>query len=283
MSRLLDIDTGEFARRYGGGPMAIRHSLGDHRLLTVEAVAELADDLPAGKVEHNAGALPSVLPGGEAPRSELSPGEIARGIERNGQWMVLKNIELSPAYRQLLDETLDEVAPLVEGREGEGGMTRREGFIFLSAPGSVTPSHLDPEHNFLLQVRGTKDMHVGRFASPEHEQRELERYYHGGHRNIDRLPDTAETYHLSPGDGVYVPVHAPHWVANGPHASVSLSITWYTPAVEQAGRVHAFNGRLRRLRLAPRPPGRRPGADRGKALAQRSLSGLTRIARVRRD
>jgi hypothetical protein len=274
MSGLLDIDAEELARRYGRDSMAIDHRLADHRLLTVEAVAELADELPVDKVEHNAGALPSVLPGGEAPRSDLSPGEIARGIERNGQWMVLKNIELSPDYRQLLDDTLDEVAPLVAGREG--GMTRREGFIFLSAPGSVTPSHLDPEHNFLLQVRGTKDMHVGRFASAAHEQSELERYYHGGHRNIDRLPETAETYNLVPGRGVYVPVHAPHWVANGPQASVSLSITWYTPAVDRAGRVHAFNGRLRRLRLDPRPPGD-GGADHAKAFLQRSLSRLKRL------
>ena len=34
-------------------------------------------------------------------------------------------------------ETLDEVAPLVADREG--GMIDREGFIFLSAPGSMTP------------------------------------------------------------------------------------------------------------------------------------------------
>ena len=45
-------------------------------------------------------------------------------------------------------------------------MTEREGFIFLSAPGSTTPAHTDPEHNFLLQVRGPKEMNVGAFPDP---------------------------------------------------------------------------------------------------------------------
>jgi len=35
-------------------------------------------------------------------------------------------------------------------------MGRREGFIFVSSPGSVTPHHMDPEHNFLLQITRTE-------------------------------------------------------------------------------------------------------------------------------
>ena len=33
----------------------------------------------------------------------------------------------------------------------------REAFIFISSPNTVTPYHMDPEYNFLLQIRGTKD------------------------------------------------------------------------------------------------------------------------------
>lgn len=202
-------------------------------------------------------------------RSDRPVGEIARTIDSNDCWMVLKNIERDPEYKRLLDESLDQVAPHV--RDSEGGMTKREGFVFLSAPGSMTPSHTDPEHNFLLQVRGTKQISVGRFPDARTEQLVLEQAVSGAHRNIDWEPHEARAFDLSPGDGVYVPPHAPHWVQNGGEVSVSLSITFATAAVEDRRRIHSINARLRRLGLSPAPPGRRPGADRGKAACSRAL------------
>ena len=80
----------------------------------------------------------------------------------------------------------------------EGGMGMREGFVFLSAPGSVTPSHTDPEHNLLLQIRGTKDMNVGESPDAGTQQTVLES---GGHRNIDWEPVNSRTFALGPATG----------------------------------------------------------------------------------
>ncbi len=253
--------------------MGVGHSLTQHPLLSVEAIARLAERLPEDRVEHNVADLPKVVDPNAVRQRDEPPGEIARNIERNGCWMVLKNIESDADYKRLLDECLDEVAPYV--RERDGGMTEREGFIFLSAPGSVTPSHTDPEHNFLLQVRGTKQMNVGRFPDTETEQLALEQALGGGHRNVNWEPADPVTFALQPGDGVYVHPHAPHWVQNGPEVSVSLSITFATPASQKTRRVHAINARLRRLGLSPTPPGRRPRLDRGK------VAGFNAMGRVR--
>jgi hypothetical protein len=283
LSQLLHIDQQRLAEDFGRRPFMVEHSLTDHPLLSVESIARLADRIPAGSVEHNRGDVPEVLADGEAERADLSPGEIARGIETNGCWMVLKHIEHDEEYNRLLDETLDEVAPLVSDREG--GMQRREGFIFLSAPGSVTPSHIDPEHNFLLQIRGWKEMHVGRLPNGDGdgEQRVLEHYYgSGGHRNLESKPEDAANFRLDPGQGIYVPVHAPHFVRNGDAVSVSLSITWFTPTLVRNARVHALNARLRRLGIAPQPPGARPSADRAKAGMANALAAARRTVRARR-
>ena len=226
-------------------------------------------------MEHNYANLPKIADPDAVRRSEEPPGEVARGIETNGCWMVLKNIELDPDYKRLLDESLDEVTPHVHHRGG--GMTEREGFIFLSAPGSVTPSHTDPEHNFLLQVRGTKQMNVGRFPDSATEQLVLEDAVGGGHRNVDWEPQDPIAFDLGPGEGVYVHPHAPHWVQNGREVSVSLSVTFATPASETTRRVHAINARLRRLGLSPTPPGRRPRLDRWKAAGSRALGRLRAI------
>jgi hypothetical protein len=265
----LDIDASQFARNFGREAYSVRHDLSNHPLLTVEAIAELAGRLPEDQIEHNVGKLPVVLEGQEAPRVDQSPAEIARGIESNGCWMVLKSIESDGSYRQLLDECLDEVAPMVAGREG--GMGDRQGFIFLSAPGSVTPAHFDPEHNFLLQIRGKKALNVGGFPDRATEQREVERYHLGGGRNINWKPIDAREYMMGPGDGVYVPVHMPHWVTVPDNVAVSLSITFYTPATDDAIVLHKFNGGLRKFGLKPAAPGRRRGVDRAKVLAGRGL------------
>jgi hypothetical protein len=276
MTQLLRID---LEAGFGRAPFRVGHELADHPLLELDRIAELADALPAAQVEHNLGAVPELLPGGVAPRLDASPGEIARGIHENGCWMVLKLIETDPSYRALLHELLDQVAPSVP----DGPMLRREGFIFLSAPDTTTPAHVDPEHNFLLQIEGTKTMVVGAFPDARSEQLELERHYGGGHRNMAAMFASPNEFVLEPGDGVYVPVHAPHLVRNGPATSISLSITWRTPATEVAEKAHVANARLRRLGLSPAAPGRRPAADRAKAIAARSVQGLHRRLAGRRS
>jgi hypothetical protein len=273
MTQLLEIDETELAGHFAETPFGVHHNLTEHELLSVEAVAKLAEALPGESIEHNRGDVDAVVADGAVSVVDETPGDIARNIEANGCWMVLKNIEQVPAYKQLLDETLNEVDPLVEGREG--GMNLREAFVFLSAPNSTTPAHTDHEHNFLLQVRGSKQMNIGRFLDREVEQLQVEKMF-AGHRNMDRLPDEPTAYELSPGDGVYVPPNAPHWVVNGPSVSVSLSITFRTPVTERGAVVHSINRRLRKLKIRPRPPGDHLATDKAKFAVHRTLKSLRR-------
>jgi hypothetical protein len=241
-----------------------------HSLLSLEAIAELADRLPPGSTERHAAEQPKLVPGGAADIGGR-PSETVLGIEDNGCWMVLWYIEQDAEYKALLDGCLGEVEEHLVGNEG--AICQREAFLFLSAPNAVTPLHFDPEQNFLLQIRGQKDMNVCSFADEADHLRELERYYGGGHRNLEAMPAESETFRLEPGMGVYVPSFFPHWVQNGPRASVSLSLTFRTQASRRAERVHTINARLRRLGLKPVPPGVSPVRDRTKELAYTALRG----------
>jgi ribosomal protein L16 Arg81 hydroxylase len=155
-------------------------------------------------------------------------------------------------------------------------MRYRKAYLFLSAPGATTPAHFDPEQNLLLQIRASKEFSVGRFTDPSQRQAELDRYFDGGHRNLDRMPELEETFPMGPGDGVYVPPFAPHWVHVGAHASISLSITFRTRASLEMERVSHFNARMRRLHLSPRRPGISPSRDRLKASVIETLGALRR-------
>jgi hypothetical protein len=233
---------------------------------------ELATTMPSHLIEHHRGRdLDLVMPDLGWDVVEAPPLEVARDIEATGTWMVFWHVEEMPEYDALLHEVLDGVMSRVSGREGELGPL--EGFIFFSAPGTVTPAHVDPEHNFLLQILGTKKFVAGGYPDMGIQQRTAERYYLGGsHRNLDWLPPEALVAELEPGMGVYSPYLCPHWVNNGDEVSISFSATFQTTTRQKWGRVHRFNGRLRRLGLSPRPPGRASMIDDGKRLVEAMAS-----------
>lgn len=247
------------------------HHLPDHPLLSLEALAQLGEGLPPSEVEYNPGNVPIGILPEDIPSNGLSIGETIRTIDSNGSWAVLKNIENVAAYRALLMDLLGELEPVVTPRTG--AMLTPQGFIFISSPGSITPFHFDPEHNILLQLRGTKVMNVWpagdeRFA----HRREHERYHTGGHRNLpwqDAYRSGAQQVPLGPGDAVLMPVMAPHFVANGDAPSISLSITWRSEWSYREAEAHAANAALRRMGLDPAMPPRWPSHAWAKTVAWR--------------
>lgn len=247
---------------YPERPGPLVHDLGDHPLLSRDALADLAPRLPEGNVEYNRAMIPIGIMPEDVPANGLDLAETIRSIETNGSWAVLKHIETVPEYRDLLLSLLAELEPVVGPRTG--AMLTPQGFIFLSSPNAITPFHFDPEHNILLQIRGTKVMHVWpagdpRFAAPEQH----ERYYLGGHRNLpwdDGFAGQEMAVPLSPGEAVHMPVMAPHFVENGPSVSVSLSITWRSEWSYRNEEACAANALLRRVGASPALPPRWPRA-----------------------
>lgn len=268
------------SRAYPERPVLIDHGLSGHPLLELESLISLSGRMRDVDVEYNKGDLPIGLDPAATPVNGLSAAETLRRIAECGSWMVLKFIEQDESYRRFLDELLDDVVPAV--RMATGAMLKREGFIFVSSPGAVTPYHFDPEHNILLQVRGTKTMTIlapgdERFASAA----EHERFHSGGHRNLpwrDEFATHGRAFPLGPGKAVYVPVKAPHWVQNGPEVSVSLSITWRSEWSYREEYARRMNEVLRRAGLRPRAPGRYPHQNHLKSFAYRAIERAKRLA-----
>src|SRR5919201_5941181 len=153
-TKLLQIDAEEFADAFARRSILVQHSLVDHPLVTLGAIADLADRLPPHSVRRERGQLPV----GEAHRyvdvGEGPPSASILDVERNRFRISLRDVQEVPEYAEVVDECLDQVEPLVATREG--GMRFRSGYLFVSAPASTTPMHFDAEHSFLLQIRGTK-------------------------------------------------------------------------------------------------------------------------------
>ena len=267
-----------FGASYPEGPHKLRHNLTTHPLLELDALAELGEALPARSVEYNRGDVPIGVDGKPAGNG-LTIAETIRGIETSGSWAVLKNIERHPAYAALLAELLDELEAEIVPKTGR--MMKTQGYVFVSSPDAVTPYHFDPEHNILLQLTGEKAMTVFPAGDPLFAPDQVHEAYHtGGARELawrEELACFGATFRLAPGEAIYVPVMAPHHVRNGPKPSISLSITWRSEWSFAEADARAFNSLLRRWGREPRPPGRWPARNTGKAIAWRFIRRLPGI------
>jgi hypothetical protein len=277
MSQIFDeTERVSFAANYPETPHKLRHQLGDHPLLALEALAQLAERLPHASVEYNRGDLPTGVDPSSDISNGLSIGDTIRNVESAQSWAVLKNIEHDDEYRALLLSLLGELKPLIEAKTG--AMLTPQGFIFVSSPNAVTPYHFDPEHNILLQLRGQKVMTQFPAGDATYAPDETHEGYHtGGHRNLvwrDELAAGGSEWPLVPGEALFVPVMAPHHVKNGPVPSISLSITWRSDWSYAEADARAFNSVLRRAGLRPSAPGRFPAQNKGKALAWRAMRRL---------
>jgi len=275
--------------RFPTHPFATRNALSDHPLLQLPALAGLARELEPGQIEYCSGNQdPDQVPD-EVRGIDLPAQQVIEEIEHCGAWLVLKNVEIMPEYRLLLQDILRDGA-----REAgfasleEAGMTDIQGFIFVASANSVTPFHADDEDNLFVHLHGRKFFHVidnqDRSLVPDAD---LEAYP-GKHRNLRYRPEFEEratVYDLSPGDGIFVPYLWPHWVRTGDDYSISMQVTWRSPAVARLNRLSTANAIMRTLGLPQPAPGKYPIWDNAKvgaySLARAALEPLRRSQRGR--
>lgn len=268
-----------FRAQFERTPFMLNHALCDHPLLQLPRLIELAVALPESAVEFNHGDISLNQEYLKTPKNGLSVAETLNQIENCRSWMVLKNVERDPAYQQLLLDCLLPMQPYTEPIAP--GMCLPEAFIFVSSPRAVTPFHCDPEHNFLLQIRGTKQIAVFDREDPTVvTQPQLEDKAHGAHRNLPFTEDmhrSEQQFNLAPGTGLHVPMHCPHWVKVDDAVSVSFSITFRSRSSARREAALRVNSRLRRLGYQPTKPGQQTWNDEVKFFAERAIKRMARI------
>lgn len=265
-----------FTARFPLETFGIRHGFAENPLFKLPAILELVKKLPRDRIEYNSGKAAVSQSPDATPLVDLDPEEIVRKIETAGAWMVLKGIEAAPEYKALLDEALMSVARARGYKDtGEAGFESIQGFMFVSSPHSTTPFHADAEDNFFIQIHGEKFFHVY-----DNRDRSIagEAALEGSiakHRNLTYDPKfdaKAISYHLFPGDGLFLPYQWPHWVKTAGSYSISMAITWKTAEVRRRNELVVANSMLRSFGLPQPAPGLSPALDALKLVAFRTAS-----------
>ena len=246
----------------------IQHNYGEHPMMQLPALAELAREMmPTGGCRF---IRPGTTQGSEFWHDPTSPDgrtieQVFQDIEQPGSWVALYNVEKVPRYRQFLTEIIDSVRAYIE--RDQRRIFLITGFIFISAPPSVTPFHIDRENNFWLQVHGRKVInvwdHTDRSIVPARDVEDF--IVNRSLRNVrlkDGFTERGMEFDVGPGDGVYFPSTTPHmtrsdrgWVKPGDGFSLSIGVNFYTELTRRHARAHQANKLLRRLGLTPSDPG----------------------------
>jgi len=267
----------------------VSHQLMGHPLLEYGRLVALGRRLATKNSVrwHDDRASPDT-PFGQAPetnRAQWSAEDTLERIEDARAWCSLLNVQQDPEYRALVDEVLDSVKPRID--RVDPGMCYRGGWIFITSPNAVTPFHIDHEHNFILQVRGKKTVHVWEPLDRESLSEEALELFHGVYRRDrviwrEEIERRAHAFEFEPGMGAYMPTTSPHWVKNGPGVSVTVSFTYYTDATSRRKLLHRANHLLRGRGITPSPVGAHPLRDAAKVAGYRAIrtaSGLVKRLR----
>ncbi len=291
-ARLLHIDERMLREKFGREPFAIRHELAEHPLFELDRLVDLAlrnernvqwhkGDLDLDEADQRG--LYNTFGNRHFAGNELSIRETLEQIETSGSWMLIRDIGAIPEYRSLLDRYMDEV------RESCAsvctGIQRPRSDVVVASPRSVTPFHLDEEQNFLLQIRGWKQVTITDGRDPAVlTEANLEAFYAGNGElhpgRLDACPDPHVTT-LERGMGFHIPSLHPHAVENGDQVSVAVTTMFFTDATERRRDLYRMKAWQRSLGLPTAPVGAHPRADAAKLLglaAARRLRARLRAA-----
>ncbi len=281
-AHLLAVDPGQFSTHCVS---PIRHDFDRHPLMQLPRLARLAHDLMPSRqcrfIRPGSTQTSEFFHTPKTPDGQDIDTVFAR-IEEPGSWVALYNVQTDPHYAGFLDDVMASARPLIE--PSQPGLFRLAGFIFISAPPSVTPFHIDRENNFWLQIRGRKTMTV--FDHRDRavvSAREVEEFIvHGSLAKVRLDPALREhgrEFDVGPGDGVYFPATSPHmtrttteWVRPGDGVSISIGVVFYTAVTRHLARVHQCNRVLRELGLQPSFPGTSAWRDALKAPIGRAIA-----------
>jgi len=248
-------------------PFRFDHRLNDDPLMQLEAIARLADRMDPTMIEVADAKSDKVVKERitqRLPADRQSPGDVIRTAEQDRRWLSMRHVETDPLYGQLVRRVFEEFRTAA-GTSAQQ-LYQPEGYIFIGASNATTPAHVDHEHNLFFHIRGTKAFTTGRFPDGDQEHRTFEGMYTDEYGATDFAPANQTVHDLEAGDGLYVPPTALHLVENSGSLAISFSLVFHDRALDQSAKVYLFNAHLRRLQLAPLPPGRSRGLDNAKAV-----------------
>jgi len=248
----------------------IHHNYSDHPLLSLSALAQLAERL----YQKDTGQVKFISKGTKVDSDfktltksleDTSIADVFENIANPGSWIALYAIQTEPEYKKLVWDIVNSVDGKWKNLDPDVFFV--DGYVFISSPPSVTPYHIDRENNFLLQIAGKKGFGVWNPSERQviSEEAIEDWIVNSSLAKVKYQPEylkyAAVNDVLESGDGIYMPSTAPHMThaepdlatAENPY-SITIGVVFYTRNTRRLAYIYAANKLLRKLSVVPQSP-----------------------------
>jgi hypothetical protein len=245
------------ATRFRRDTLKATHDGHTSPLFEDDGLADLLDRYPREKLgvykfpDHAEGKVKALH--GDAPG--VSGAQLLQAVKDGRIWLNLRaaNREL-PEYEDLKQQIFGQL----ESATGHKTLKQDVG-VLISSPNIHVHYHLDIPLVCLVQMRGTKTLHLyppeAPFAPPEQVECVALRETEEEITFQNSFDTSADAITLNPGDAITWPQNAPHRVQNADVMNVSLSCEFMTPGALLRANAIYTNGLLRRkLGWSPQLP-----------------------------
>ena len=196
--------------------------------------------------------------------------EIVETIRNSNSYIAARNLELHPSFKDLYNNIISDVEAFMKAN-GTGTKAHEPMlWLFIASPGAVTPFHFDRFTNFIMQIRGSKELAV----FPPHKEEvikasDVEAYLDWRGQTPewkDSMDVYASKFNFKQGEAVHIPYTSGHYVKNGmDDISITLSVFYHTDETLRWSKAMRFNHRMRSFGLRPKPVGSSVNIDGIKA------------------
>lgn len=242
-------------------PFRLNHKIAESPALTMENLTNVILELPQENVMFSK-ELSNLSTNFEAVlvdgKKNLDLKEVVETLRTSNSYIAVRSPELHPSFHELYKDIVKDVEAFMKANNTGDKAIVPSLWLFIASPGAVTPFHFDRFSNFIMQIRGSKELAV---FPPGVEEvisaKDTEAYIDWGNQTPkwrDELDIYAHKFNFKAGEAVHIPFTSGHYVKNGNEdISITLSIFYHTNETLEWTKAMRLNNRMRNFGLAPSP------------------------------
>lgn len=252
---------------------SLTHNLTNHPSLQLDHLMKVVSKHPKDKLLFSAelNKLDNNFDYALDDHKEVDYQKILETIKNtNSSYIAIKNPELNESFKDIYNDINSDLGLIMQELGIGSSPIEPMLWIFIASPNAITPFHIDRFSNFIMQIRGSKELAVYPPRNSTVVPTEITEAYidWAGKSPLwkEETDHLATKYFFKPGEAAHIPFTSGHYVKNGSDdISITISVFFYTEKSLQWTKAMKLNNRLRKFGIKTNPVDQNKTMDSLKA------------------